>query len=163
MRFELDQTWLSESGVSLTGVDLGVGVALGLVSPLSAVKYARRSVRAGVSDRMLTRLAEKAPVDAIDVMRLLGVEDSERFDLSKSESTRVWVYLQLKAAYALRSTLADPLGVVEQLYADFDYPPAVGRFVRYMPAQPGEPTGDEALMRKWEEYLANEGKALAKD
>lgn len=53
--------------------------------------------------------------------------------------------------------LADPLDDVETVYAEFDYPPEVGRFVRYMPSDEpdlGSRERNEArLVEKWERYL----------
>ncbi len=56
-----------------------------------------------------------------DVLELL--DDPERVH-DPRESARKWLYLQLKAAYDERERLSDPLGVVEEIYADFDCPPS---------------------------------------
>jgi hypothetical protein len=50
--------------------------------------------------------------------------------------------------------------VVEQIYADFDYPPAVEGFVRYMPLRPGDEPGEAALVERWAAFLRSEGDAL---
>ena len=76
------------------------------------------------------------------------------------EFARKWLYLQLRAAYYERERLKDPLGVVEQIYADFDYPSTVAPFVRYMPLWPGDEPGVGPLMARWTDYLAREGMAL---
>jgi hypothetical protein len=73
---------------------------------------------------------------------------------------RKWTYLQLKAAYEMRDRLRDPLGVVEEIYAKFDYPAPVAAFIRYMPPAPGMPIGDDALYDRWSRYLADDGAAL---
>jgi hypothetical protein len=64
------------------------------------------------------------------------------------------------AAYQRRHDLADPLGVVEQIYADFDYPESVDRFVRYMPLQAGDEPGEPALLERWRAFLIAERESL---
>jgi hypothetical protein len=53
---------------------------------------------------------------APDVLELL--DDPERVH-DPRESAHKWLYLQVKAAYDQRERLSDPLGVVEEIYADF--------------------------------------------
>lgn len=48
---------------------------------------------------------------------------------------------------------ADPLQLIEMLYADFGYPTEIETLVRYMPATPGAPTGVMALEERWTDYL----------
>ncbi|MFF4384774.1 DUF2247 family protein [Kitasatospora sp. NPDC001547] len=69
----------------------------------------------------------------------------------------VWRFLALAWAYENRENLGDALGMVEILYADFDYPSEMESFVRYMPAKPGQKTGIDALISRWEEYVCSEG------
>lgn len=69
---------------------------------------------------------------------------------------RKWLYLQLRAAYLARDELSDPLGVGESSYADFDYPSRVARFVRYMPVQPGDVPGNDAIVARWSTFLDSE-------
>ncbi|MFI8718219.1 DUF2247 family protein [Stenotrophomonas sp. NPDC077464] len=50
---------------------------------------------------------------------------------------RKWLVAMLGNLYEKRDTLADPLGEVERIYADFDYPECMESFVRYMPPADG--------------------------
>ena len=50
-----------------------------------------------------------------------------------TEIQESWLYAILTWVYEHRDKLPDPLGIVEELYADFDYPPEISSFVRYMP------------------------------
>jgi hypothetical protein len=84
----------------------------------------------------------------------------DQADFFPPQSVRKWTYLQLKAAYEMRDRLRDPLGVVEEIYAKFDYPAPVAAFIRYMPPAPGMPIGEDALYDRWSRYLADEGAAL---
>jgi len=54
----------------------------------------------------------------------------------------------------------DPLQEVEELYADFGYPDAIGDFVRFLPPNDGyhpelhtKDENERRLFRHWEEYL----------
>jgi hypothetical protein len=69
-------------------------------------------------------------------------------------ASRVWLYLALAWVYEHRTDFPDPLGVVEMLYDDFDYPEEIEGFVRFMPARESEPTGIPALYERWERYLS---------
>ena len=57
------------------------------------------------------------------------------------DSEKKWLRLALKWSYENRELSHDPLGDVEKIYADFDYPPEIESFVRYMPPSDGyDPT-----------------------
>jgi hypothetical protein len=61
-----------------------------------------------------------------------------------------------------RNDLADQLGTVEAIYAEFDYPEKTSNFVRYMspPLSLGDATGPAALMARWAAYVDREHAAL---
>lgn len=46
-----------------------------------------------------------------------------------------WMYVALKWLFENRRKIEDALGLVELVYADFDYPAEIESFVRYMPSQ----------------------------
>jgi hypothetical protein len=160
MRLELANDFLREAGVPLDGEDLRLGVSLGLISPPTAIAVAAEAVRRGASDPSLLELAELERDDVASVRVVLRAVDPEDADLFPPESVRKWAYLELKAAYEIRDRLRDPLGVVEEIYADFDYPSAVAGFVRYMPAPAGAAIGEDALYDRWAAYLASEALEL---
>lgn len=76
-----------------------------------------------------------------------------------------WLYLVLAWLFEHRADLPDPLDDVETVYAEFDYPTEVGRFVRYMPSEEpdlGSRELNEArLVDKWERYLREQQERLA--
>ena len=88
-----------------------------------------------------------------------ALDDPERIH-DPRESSRKWRYLLLKAAFDDRERSQDPLGTVEEIYAQFDYPPSMRPFVRYMPLQSGDEAGEAALMRRWMDYLNQEHESL---
>jgi hypothetical protein len=71
--------------------------------------------------------------------------------------TDKFLYAVLSWVYDYRAEYSEPLEVVECIYADFDYPDEVAKFVRYMPSiDPPLATVElntERLNRHWAEYL----------
>lgn len=71
-----------------------------------------------------------------------------------------WLFLILAWVFQNRDSINDPLGVVENIYADFDYPSEIESFVRYMPAssdydpsQHSSQDNELRLFKNWEKYL----------
>lgn len=64
-----------------------------------------------------------------------------------------------------RASVHDPLGMVEEVYSDFGYPPEIAAFVRYMPMvgpDLGNREQNEArLYDHWKSYLVEAGKRFA--
>lgn len=58
----------------------------------------------------------------------------------------LWVFIN-------RDKYQDPLGVVEELYADFDYPESIASIVRYMPAIDPSLEGENQLFKNWSDIL----------
>lgn len=131
-----------------------------MISPPTAVILAGDAVSNGGADPTLLNVAQIDRDDIASVREALRATDPEEADLFPPQSVRKWTFLQLKAAYEMRDRLRDPLGVVEEIYAAFDYPVAVATFVRYMPAPPGAQTGEDALYDRWSRYLADEATEL---
>jgi hypothetical protein len=124
-------------------------------------------------DLALTALEEKPDNSPLE-MRLAGLRENETWDvprlvdeLAKSEPNHSieeakgkWLCLILAWVYEHRDNFDDPLAKVDEIYADFDYPPEMKGFVTYMPSQ--EPTSTppykaetprERLLRLWKEYV----------
>ncbi len=160
MRLELDTRFLRDIGLELDREDLRLGVSLGLVSPTVAIETAIVATRQGNTDPTLAELAQLDRDDVAGVRELLRTSEPDDAELFPPSSVRKWTYLQLKAAFELRDRLTDPLGVVEQIYADFDYPAAVAPFVRYMPPPAGAAIGESAIYDRWSQYLASEAAEL---
>lgn len=84
---------------------------------------------------------------------LADLEIIEEDEVSKDK----WLYLMLDWTYNNRHKYSDSLGLVEQIYADFDYPVQISTFVRYMPSN--EPDlgslelNEARLYRSWGNYL----------
>ena len=160
--FELAPEFVIAEGVPLGAEDLRYGFEQGFLKPIGVVDLAAVEVRRGATDPVLHDLASLLLDEVGGVPEVLGaLDDPERIH-DPRESVRKWLYLQLRAAHRDRDRLGDPLGVVESVYADFDYPASVAPFVRYMPVSPGDEAGEPALMQRWAEFLEREQEALAR-
>ncbi|WP_084686931.1 DUF2247 family protein [Rhizobium nepotum] len=73
--------------------------------------------------------------------------------IDTADAKRSWIFIFLKKLYICREEYKDPLGEVEKIYADFDYPEYISPLVRYMPASDGAITGEDEILRRWEGLL----------
>lgn len=159
--FELAAPFLLAEVVPLGAEDLAYGLERGFIKARDVIALATREVAARSSDPVLVELAALLGHETSRVPEvLMMLDDPERIH-DPRESARKWLYLELKAAYVSRDQLSDPLGVVEQIYSDFEYPPIVEPFVRYMPLRQGDEAGEEALLKRWRNYLEEESRSLA--
>ena len=158
--FEVSAAFVLAEEVSMTAEDLGYGLGRGFLKPADVIALAAHEMGRGTDDDVLVTLGSLLRDEESRVPEVLELLDDPERVHDPRESARKWLYLQLKAAYDERERLNDPLGVVEEIYADFDYPPAVAPFVRYMPLRPGDEPGVGPIMARWADYLAREGAAL---
>jgi hypothetical protein len=158
--FEIPAAFVLAEDVPMTAEDLAYGLERGFLKPADAVTLATHEVGGGADDDLLAALGCLLRDEADRAREVLELLDDPERVHDPGESARKWLYLQLKAAYDERGRLSDPLGVVEEIYADFGYPQAVSPFVRYMPLRPGAEPGTSPLMDRWRDYLSREGVAL---
>lgn len=99
-----------------------------------------------------------------ELLRKLAASEKEEEGIA---AERKWLYLQLAWLFANRANIADPLGYVESIYADFDYPNEIAGFVRYMPvtdgydpAQHSHEDNERRLFDNWKRYLDAAGEQL---
>lgn len=79
---------------------------------------------------------------------------SRKVPVASEDPSRIWLYFALAWLYEHRVDFVEPLEVVEQLYADFEYPSEIQGLVRFMPPPPGEPAGTAGIALRWSSYLA---------
>lgn len=158
--FELSAAFVLAEDVPLTAQDLRYGFERGFLKPADVVAVAAHEMGRGADDEVLVALGCLLRDETARVPEVLELLDDPERVHDPRESARLWLYLQLKAAYAERARLSDPLGIVEEIYADFGYPPDVAPFVRYMPLRPGDEPGAGPLMDRWADYLSREGMTL---
>ena len=98
----------------------------------TVIDYAKSKLTAGDGENPDEEFIASAVVDesiAESVHRLAEKEG----DSSEDELRLFWANVFLAWAYEHRSDFQDFLGVVEEIYTDFDYPSELAEFVRYMP------------------------------
>ncbi|HEV8421134.1 MAG TPA: DUF2247 family protein [Actinomycetota bacterium] len=161
--FELSLEFLNRQGIPLSVEDVRYGFERGWLRPQTVIEWAVHQVEKNESDPIVIDIASLL-MDEIDrVPAALDQLDSPDRIHDPRSSSRKWLYLQLRAAYEKRRDLADPLGVVETIYSDFDYPQTLEGFVRYMPLRPGDDPGEVALLQRWAAYLKAEQEALKRN
>lgn len=150
--------------VRLNWRQLKAGIDDRIISPDSAIDLATELLSEGDDSSLVLDLAcsTKGEPTGVHVDRLSRGSEGVAAD----ELRRLWAYLVLAWVFEHRNEFRDPLEVVEQVYADFDYPEQVASFVRYMPtSEPdlGAPALNEArLFAKWEEYLGAENRYFSR-
>lgn len=74
------------------------------------------------------------------------------------DSKSKWLFIALKWLFEKKCEIEDPLGKVELIYEDFDFPVEIESFVRYMPTsesyQPQQHTLKENQNRLYENWAA---------
>ena len=142
-------------------------VLYGLENELAAptVPVEAAANRLGDSEDTPPALLELAIAEADEPVRHLVQALAATEELADELSLReMWLYLVMAWVYEHKSEVADPLGVVERIYADFDYPESISGLVRYMPSDMpdlGSPeANEERLMKRWESFLADERSRL---
>ncbi|MCZ4281967.1 DUF2247 family protein [Kiloniella laminariae] len=89
---------------------------------------------------------------------LIASEEKQRLDFIRSK----WLYLTLLWVYENKDRYNDPLEIVDEVYADFDYPRSIEAFVTYMYSDESDIENKERttnhLYEKWSMYLQNQSK-----
>jgi hypothetical protein len=80
--------------------------------------------------------------------------------ITDDEKRHRWMLLTLDWVLTNRESFKDPLGEVEEIYADFDYPQEIAPLVRYMPPTDGWRPGEHSaevnlarLFRLWADFV----------
>jgi hypothetical protein len=101
---------------------------------------------------------------AVELAKKLAAKESSE-DCKVVE--RKWLFLLLAWIFDNRTEVVDPLGEVELVYADFNYPYEIASFVRYMPVANGyDPKrhtlqkNEQRLYSLWEAYLDKAGSEI---
>lgn len=141
LQWGFDRGWLSESAV----VDLAVA----------------RLSEDGEQAPEIVELASLGSRELVEVGSILAkLAETEKRTAANRGPERAWLRIILAWLFAQRDEIADPLGAVEEIYADFGYPPEISHFVRYMPPDDGyvpqAHTPEQNMDRlycKWREFL----------
>jgi hypothetical protein len=87
--------------------------------------------------------------------RILLKSLNEKYSSTELDPTKPWILLLLSYLFEHKEKYDDPLGIVEQLYADFDYPEEIAPLVRYMPLPEGVEGSEDLLLQNWRTALSN--------
>lgn len=71
---------------------------------------------------------------------------------NQDEIAKKWTYFCLLFIYENKGDFDDPLGIIEDLYSDFDYPEYIKQLVRYMPSDDGRLVDFD---KEWRIFLDN--------
>jgi hypothetical protein len=69
------------------------------------------------------------------------------------EPAKPWIFLLLSFLFEHQDEYEDPLEVVGELYADFDYPVEISSIIRYMPSPEGLEGSEGQLFENWKEVI----------
>jgi hypothetical protein len=140
----------------LTWREVLYGIENDLLAPGAAVDFAGDEVAA--KDDSPPTLVELAGLGRDEptrplVEQLANTEPAQDADRIRDK----WLYLVLAWIFEHRASYRDPLQTVEEVYADFGYPPHIAGFVRYMPSDEpdlgSQDVNERRLYQKWRQYL----------
>jgi hypothetical protein len=149
---DIPSSFISER-LTLTLDEMEYGLRHGWIGRQAVIELCATKFEEGLAS---PREEELALALSGDADRLEEMIDDETPLVAERDKMRLWLYLILAWIYERRNSIGDPLGVVEMVYADFDYPDEIAHLVRYMPPLPGNDLGAAALMSEWKSYIDEE-------
>lgn len=155
----LDGDFIS-ANVRFTWPEINWGFDAGLIGWYALKQFAEAALRnfPEADDENLSALARLTKQEAGTAGEFVRSLAGMGPQLDETVARKKWAYLLLKKLYEDRSQVPDPFGIVEHIYADFDYPEELEGFVRWMPATEQVSSPEEGASRmdqKWRTYLAN--------
>jgi hypothetical protein len=134
---QIDRKFLSQLK-GLTWNDICFAYARNLIDIYSAVDFAVSRIATEQSyselELDLASITENNQNDEIDRL-LSGI--CNQMNSKKAESEK-WIFLTLFWLYLNRHKFEDPFKIIEEIYADFDYPESIRHLVKYMPNDEGK-------------------------
>lgn len=151
--------------VKLTWDDIVYGIENGYVSPDIAIEHAISEVaRCEEYPESLIDLASLRKGESV-YPHLNELANLERIQQDNECIKQKWMYLVLDWVYYNKDKYSDSLGLVEQIYSDFDYSEQISTFVRYMPTNEPDLGSLELnkarLFKNWKRYLEEQNKRFA--
>ena len=135
------------------------GMDKGFIGRETPIELAMQAVLADEENPDVLELASLTTKDSVGEI-VSSLADAEK-PVEPRDVERTWLFLVLAWLLSRKEEYSDSLGLVEKVYADFDYPEEISAFVRYMPMH-GEDLGVEAnearLFDRWSEYVTEEAK-----
>jgi hypothetical protein len=130
-----------------------------ILEPQDVIEVARDSLLQGEDTNYVVALASSgADEPLLEIVTRLASGEALR---DPRTINRKWAFLLLAWVFEHRTNYADPLDIVEKLYADLEYPEQVAPLVRYMPTDEpdlgSKERNERRLFGKWADYLLAEG------
>lgn len=144
--------------VSLSWRDVSYGLEHQFIKPVVAVERATEMLAQGSSSakEVLELASLKGDEPVIDLVTSLSKAEARS---KEGHVEAKWLYIVLAWLYENRDSLADPIGMVEEVYSDFGYPHEIASFIRYMPMVGPDLGSHERnltrLLDRWKEYLTH--------
>jgi hypothetical protein len=138
----------------LTWREVEFGLQHGWLAAQAAIDLAIDQVMGGNESSDVAELASVLPHEEHNVPELVHRLAERDPECSKDK----WLFLLLSWLYENRTAFEEPLELVEELYADFDYPEEIASFVRYMPPRDPSRVGESYLLEAWRSYLDAAGR-----
>jgi hypothetical protein len=135
-----------------TGAELGYGFRSGWVRGRDAVEIALAKYKADLT---------LAPAEE-ELALLLSVEFDRAEELAKKLElsdepvelrARFWLLVTLAWLLDHRSEYGDPYGLIDMLYADFEYPAEVAPLSGLTSLEEGDAPGPEGILQRWRESV----------
>ncbi|WP_144511089.1 DUF2247 family protein [Bacillus sp. FJAT-22090] len=149
LQIELRYEYISKF-VKLTWGDILYGINNNIFSDEVAIKHAVAEIEKN----------EKQPNEVIELAYLFQGESIHPYigklgnnNLDEESSKEKLLFILLKWLFENKELIPEPFKAVAEIYADFDYPEEISKFVYYMPLQDGESGGNAYLLNQWEKYL----------
>lgn len=145
--------------VSLSWQELKYAVDNNIIKADSIIKHAIFILDEGIIGYDI--VLELAILDIYDdttdqITKLIDLEEEQDIEDIKAK----WLYLILWVLYQKRNEYNNALEIVEEIYCEFDYPPSISTFVRYMPSDESDlgnyEVNEARMYDKWKQYLLTE-------
>jgi len=143
----------------LTWRDIEFGLSHNYISPEVAIDFACSRIcdnQAPDPDELIIAGCSKDD-PMLERVRILA--EREAPTTSAADVRAKWLCILLAWLYENRATFEDPLGMIEAIYTDFDYPEEIAHLIRYMPnAEPDLGSKEANLARlftRWAAFISN--------
>ncbi|WP_434559246.1 DUF2247 family protein [Pseudomonas sp. Z4-20] len=152
-RLMLDGHYIFKKTPWLKWSELLYGLERGYVDEGGVIDYVCDALTIDAPNEAL-EIASLEPQEQYSVRNILKTlkDQDSREDLDLAEP---WLFLLLSFVFENKSKYTDPLGVAEELYAEFDYPEEVAPIIRYMPLADGAEGCEELLFNNWKNILSS--------
>ncbi|MCE0489996.1 DUF2247 family protein [Pantoea sp. Mb-10] len=147
----------------LSWCDVKWGYENNLITSDVLIRKAENNVLTGSYEKAELELSFITLGESAHVVSFLKELCPEIEQEDNSKIKKKWLFIVLSWLWSNRKSFEDPLAEVEIIYADFDYPPEIEDFIKYMPPSDGyDPSMHSQmeninhLMDKWKNYLEKE-------